>query len=368
MSNEPALALPKARRAVVVWLWLCVFALLTMIVLGGVVRLTGSGLSITVWQPIMGAIPPLSDADWEHAFSLYRQSPEFRHVNPDMTLAGFKTIFWPEYLHRLLGRSIGVLVAVPCVVFLMQGALGRRLVRRLVVLFALGGLQGLFGWLMVASGLVDLPHVSHYRLTLHLGMGFLLFGYATWLAIEQTLGGFVVSEGWPGLRRAVAAFTGLAALTALSGGLVAGLRAGHAFPTFPLMAGAWVPTGLTALSPAWRNGFDNAITVMFQHRVLGIGVLVFALGLAWACRALRVPRHARLGFDLIVAAVALQVTLGITTVVMHVPVAIAAAHQGNAALVLAAALYTSYALTRWPEHVGLPTGLRASPGALPQAT
>ncbi|MCC6899828.1 MAG: COX15/CtaA family protein [Polyangiaceae bacterium] len=368
MSAPPALALPKARRAVVIWLWLCVLALLTMIVLGGVVRLTGSGLSITVWRPIMGAIPPLSDADWDHAFSLYRQSPEFRHVNPDMTLAGFKTIFWPEYLHRLLGRTIGVLVAVPCVVFLAQGALGRRLVRRLVVLFALGGLQGLIGWLMVASGLVDLPHVSHYRLTLHLGMGFLLFGFATWLALEQTLGGFVVSDGWPGLRRGVVAFTAFAALTALSGGLVAGLRAGHAFPTFPLMAGAWVPTGLTALAPGWRNGFDNPITVMFQHRVLGVGVLVFALVLAWVCRTRRVPRHARIGFDLIVVAVLLQVTLGITTVVMHVPVAVAAAHQGNAALVLAAALYTSYALTRWPEHVDLPDGLAAPPGALPQAT
>ncbi len=368
MHDSPTPALPRARRAVVVWLWLCVLALFSMIVLGGVVRLTGSGLSITVWQPILGAVPPLSDADWDHAFGLYRQSPEFRHLRPDMDLSAFKAIFWPEYLHRLLGRSIGVLVAVPCAFFLYKKVLGRRLVRRLVLLFALGGLQGLMGWLMVASGLVDAPHVSHYRLTLHLGLGFLLFGYATWLAIEQTLGGFVITGGWPRLRRAVVAFTAVAGVTALSGGLVAGLRAGHGFPTFPLMAGAWVPAGLTALSPTWRNGFDNVITVMFQHRVLGVAVLVFAIAMAIAARTSAVPRHARIGFDLVVATVLGQVALGIATVLMHVPVAVAAAHQGNAALVVAAALYTSYALGRWPEQVELPHGFRSTPDAVPQAT
>lgn len=368
MSEETAKPLPPARRAVVVWLWLCVLALLTMIVLGGVVRLTGSGLSITVWEPLVGTVPPLTHADWERLFALYRQSPEFQHVNPDMDLGGFQTIFWPEYLHRLLGRTIGVLVALPCVYFLVKGQLGRRLVRRLVLLFALGGLQGLIGWLMVASGLVDRPHVSHYRLTLHLGMGFLLFGYASWLAIEQTFGGYVVTGGWPRLRRALTAFTVLAAVTALSGGLVAGLKAGHAFPTFPLMAGAWVPAGLLALEPVWRNGFDNVITVMFQHRVLGIVVLAFALGLRWAAHKSHLPRHARIGFDLILATVLVQVSLGIATVLMHVPVAVAAAHQGNAALVLGAAIYASYALRRWPEDVKLPEGIQLAPSALPQAT
>jgi len=348
----------------VVWLWLCVAALLTMIVLGGVVRLTGSGLSITVWEPIMGALPPLSHAEWERLFALYRRSPEFRQVNPNMDLAAFQGIFWPEYLHRVLGRSIGVLVAVPCVVFLWRGFLGRQLVRRLVLLFALGGLQGLIGWLMVASGLVDAPHVSHYRLTLHLGMGFLLFGYATWLALEQTLGGYVVTDGWPRLRRTLVAFTALAAVTALSGGLVAGLKAGQAFPTFPLMAGAWVPAGLLALAPTWRNGFDNAITVMFQHRVLGVSVLVFATVIWVAARKGGLPRHARIAFGLILLAVLLQVTLGIATLLMHVPVSVAAAHQGNAALVLAAALYANYSLRRWPEGVTPPADVRVSSTAL----
>lgn len=368
MNESTPSSLPKASRAVVVWLWLCVAALFAMIVLGGVVRLTGSGLSITVWEPIMGAVPPLSHADWERAFTLYRQSPEFRHVNPHMDLAGFQSIFWPEYLHRLLGRTIGVLVAVPCVWFLWKGRLGRRLVRRLVLLFALGGLQGLVGWLMVASGLVDAPHVSHYRLTLHLGMGFLLFAFATWLAIEQTFGGYVVSAAWPRLRRALDAFVAFAALTALSGGLVAGLRAGHAFPTFPLMAGAWVPDGLVAMAPAWRNGFDNVITVMFQHRVLGTCVLALALVLAVAARRAGVPRHVRIGFDLVAAAVLLQVTLGIATLLLHVPVAIAAAHQGNAALVLALSLYASYALRRWPDDVELPAGQEVSGPVAAQPT
>ncbi|MBK7585603.1 MAG: COX15/CtaA family protein [Myxococcales bacterium] len=365
MSIAPAPALPSARRAVVVWLWLCVVLLLTMIVLGGVVRLTGSGLSITVWEPIVGTLPPLDHAAWERAFSLYQQSPEFRHVNSDMDLAAFQRIFWPEYLHRLLGRSIGIVVALPCAFFLFKGWLDRHTVRRLVLLLLLGGLQGLAGWFMVASGLVDAPRVSHYRLTLHLGMGFLIFSYAAWLALEQTLGGFVVTEGWPRLRRALGLFTALAALTALSGGLVAGLKAGHAFPTFPLMAGELVPTGLLALTPTWKNGFDNVITVMFQHRVLGTAVLAFAIGLAYAARKAELPRHARRGFDLILAAVLLQVTLGITTLVFYVPVALAAAHQGNAALVLAAALYAAYALRRWPAHVKPPAGASVSPQANP---
>jgi len=357
MSIEPHVSQQRGRRAVAIWLWACVAALFTLITLGGIVRLTRSGLSITVWEPIAGALPPLNGAEWEKAFALYRASPEFKYVNHAMDLEGFKSIFWLEYLHRLLARSIGVLVAVPCAVFLLKGFLHRKLGRHLIALLTLGGLQGLIGWLMVASGLVDAPHVSHYRLTLHLGMGFLIFGYAFWLAVEQSFGGFVVQDGWPGLRRATAAVATLVSLTVLSGGLVAGLKSGHAFPTFPLIGGQLVPDGMLSAQPAWRNFVDNTITVQFQHRVLATLVLGCVIALWWQARRAAVPRHARIAFDLMLAAAVVQVTLGITTLLLNVPVSVAAAHQANAALLLASTLYASYALRRWPVDVRLPDGV-----------
>lgn len=354
MSTETSASERPGRRAVAAWLWVAVAALFALIVLGGIVRLTRSGLSITVWDPIMGAIPPLDQAAWERAFALYRESPEFQRVNHGMDLEGFKSIFWLEYLHRLLARSMGVLIAVPCAFFLWRGWLHRRLVRHLAVLLVLGGFQGLLGWLMVKSGLVDAPHVSHYRLTLHLGMGFVIFGYAFWLAMEQAFGGSIVRDGWPTLRRATTSVAVLAAVTVLSGGLVAGLKSGHAFPTFPLIAGQWVPDALLADDPVWRNFVDNTFTVQFQHRVLATTVFVAVIALAWYARRLQVPRHVRLAYDLMLAAVMAQVTLGITTVLFHVPVALAAAHQGNAALLLASMLHASYAIRRWPTDVPAP--------------
>jgi cytochrome c oxidase assembly protein subunit 15 len=353
MSNEPAESERPRRRAVAIWLWTCVAALFALIVLGGVVRLTRSGLSITVWDPIMGAIPPLNHAAWERAFALYRESPEFRDVNQHMDLAGFQGIFWLEYLHRLLARSIGLLVAVPLGVFLWRRMLSKQLVRHLVVLFLLGGLQGLIGWLMVASGLVDAAHVSHYRLTLHLGMGFLLFGYAVLLAARQTFGPRVVRER-TGLHRATLALTVLAAVTVLSGGLVAGLKSGHAFPTFPLIGGQLVPDGMWAAEPAWRNFVDNTITVQFQHRLLATIVFVSVCALWWRARKADLPRPARRAFDLALFVVSVQVALGISTLLLHVPVALAAAHQGNAALLLGVLLFANFALGRWPRGATAP--------------
>jgi len=364
MSIDPAESERPRRRAVAIWLWTCVAALLALIVLGGVVRLTRSGLSITVWDPIMGAIPPLDHAAWERAFELYRQSPEFRDVNRHMDLAGFKGIFWLEYIHRLLARSIGLLVALPLGVFLWRRMLDKRLVRHLVILFLLGGLQGLIGWLMVASGLVDAAHVSHYRLTLHLGMGFVLFGYAVLLAAWQTFGPRVARPS-TGLERATRALTVLAAVTVLSGGLVAGLKSGHAFPTFPLIGGQWVPDGMAAAHPLWRNFVDNTITVQFQHRVLATLVFVSVCGLWWWARKAQLPRPARLAFDAALVVVCIQVALGISTLLLHVPVALAAAHQGNAALLVGVLLFANFALGRWPREVALSDTAKAAPGETP---
>jgi cytochrome c oxidase assembly protein subunit 15 len=340
------------RRAVTAWLWVCVAMLFAMIVLGGVVRLTGSGLSITVWEPIVGTIPPLNHAAWERAFGLYRDSPEFRLVNRDMSLESFQSIFWFEYFHRLLGRSIGLLLVVPCAYFLYRRLIDRKLVRGLIVLLFLGGLQGLVGWIMVASGLADAPRVSHYKLTLHLGLGLLIFGYAVWLALNETFGRAARGE-WTSLRRATLALTVLISVTILSGGLMAGLKAGYAFPTFPLMAGQLVPDGLFAVDPLWRNFVDNVVMVQFQHRLLALSVLGGVIALFVVAR--RVSR-------LLLGAATLQVVLGISTLVFHVPIALAAAHQANAALLLGAALYANYALVRWP--IRQPAPVPSVPDAL----
>jgi cytochrome c oxidase assembly protein subunit 15 len=319
------------RRAVAVWLWIVAASLWAMIVLGGVVRLTGSGLSITVWDPIMGAIPPLSHADWERAFALYRESPEYRLKNLGMDLGSFQTIFWFEYFHRLLGRLIGVILGVPLFVFAIKRWLDRRLIKWLIGLFLLGGLQGLVGWYMVKSGLSDMPRVSHYRLTLHLGLGLLSFAITVWLALEQSFG---ASRG----RRSTAWLVGAVFFTALSGGLVAGLHAGHAFPTFPLIAGHLVPPGLLALEPFWRNFLDSALTVQFQHRVFALLVLGFVIASWWKARG----SSGRRAFDLVLALVLFQVALGICTLLFHVPTLLAAMHQGNAALLIAASLFAHH--------------------------
>jgi cytochrome c oxidase assembly protein subunit 15 len=324
------------RRIVAVWLWTVAACLWAMIVLGGVVRLTGSGLSITVWDPIMGAVPPLSHADWEHAFSLYRASPEYKLRNLGMDLGSFQTIFWFEYFHRLLGRFIGVLLGVPLIAFALKRWIDRRLALRLGFLFLLGALQGLAGWYMVKSGLSDAPRVSHYRLTLHLGLGLLSFAITVWLAIEESFGRVAA-----GLAR-TRALCGFVFFTALSGGLVAGLHAGHAFPTFPLIAGYWIPPGLFAIEPFWRNFLDSALTVQFQHRLLAFGVFGFVVVSWWKGR----HSPAKRALDLLLGVVLVQVTLGILTLLLDVPTALAAAHQGNAALLIAASLFTHHRSAR----------------------
>ncbi|MFO0727653.1 MAG: COX15/CtaA family protein [Myxococcota bacterium] len=325
------------------WLAIGAALLLAMIVLGGTVRLTESGLSITEWAPILGTLPPLSAADWDRAFSLYQASPQFRLVNSGMDLEGFKLIFWPEYLHRLLGRVIGLWFSLPLAWFAWRRMIDRRLFRGILLLIGLGGLQGLVGWLMVQSGLVDAPRVSHLRLTVHLGMGLLLFAATVWLALSLERGSALPVHG---LRKHTGLLTALVFTVILSGGLVAGLRAGHAFPTFPLMAGAWVPDGLLSLSPAYTNLFFNSLTVMFQHRVLALITVGVAWALGWRAQRAAISAEARRAAWWVAGLATVQVGLGIATVLLHVPVLLGALHQGNAALLLASTLVLHRAL-RW---------------------
>ena len=332
------------RTAVGIWLLVCCVAIYAMVVLGGVTRLTGSGLSMVDWRPITGILPPLNPEQWEQAFALYRESPEFQKVNSGMDLDGFKGIFWLEYFHRLLGRLIGILFLAPLIWFIARGRIDRALAPKLAAMFVLGGLQGLLGWYMVKSGLVHDPHVSPYRLTAHLGLALLIYGYLLWTAMDLLMPSGRADRRQPpaGFRRYARLLSGLVFVTLLSGGFVAGLKAGLAYNTFPLMNGRLVPEGLFVLDPVWRNFFENITTVQFDHRVLAITLFSLVVGLWLLGRRTELPGTVRLGLNLLLAVVLVQVALGISTLVMFVPVPLAAAHQAGAVAVLSVSLFVSH--------------------------
>ena len=338
----------RSRKSIATWLLVCCALVFAMVVLGGATRLTHSGLSIVEWQPIVGAVPPLNAAQWEEAFAKYRATPEYAQVNAGMTLDGFKGIFWLEYFHRLLGRLIGVVFLVPLLYFLARKRIAGVLAWKLGAIFFLGGLQGLVGWYMVKSGLVDDPRVSQYRLALHLGLAFVIYGAMLWTALGLREGarGTAAAIGADGLRRLSVAITITVALMVITGAFVAGIRAGLAYNTFPLMNGHVVPPEIFMLEPWWKNFTSNMATVQFDHRAFAwlLAVLVVALWIK-AMRAVTSPR-VRLLAHVLVAAVALQVSLGISTLLLAVPVALGVAHQGGALVVFTIAVALNYALSQ----------------------
>jgi cytochrome c oxidase assembly protein subunit 15 len=346
VAKSPMVPLAERNRhvSVGVWLLICCLAIYAMVVLGGVTRLTGSGLSMVEWRPVTGILPPLSHEQWEETFSLYRQSPEFQKINRGMDLEGFKGIFWLEYLHRILGRTIGAIFLVPLLYFIIRRRIEKPLVPKLIVMFVLGGLQGLLGWYMVKSGLARDPHVSQYRLTAHLGLAFVIYAYLFWVALDL-LAPISRSSGDAtarGFRRLSWTVTGLVFLTVLSGGFVAGLKAGLAYNTFPLMGGQLIPDGLATLSPVWKNIFENVTTVQFDHRLLAT-LLFFLVTWLWLLgRKTVLSRSARLGLHLLVLALLVQITLGISTLLLVVPIPLAAAHQAGALALFTLALFVSH--------------------------
>ena len=307
-----------------------------MVVVGGITRLTESGLSIVEWQPLSGALPPLSAADWDALFARYRDSPQYRQVFAGMGLEGFKHLFWWEYAHRLLGRVIALVFLLPYLYFLIDRKLSKALSWQLAGIFVLGGLQGALGWYMVESGLVHDPRVSHFRLTAHLGLAFAIFAAQFWIGIGLLRPAKASQGKLRGFPLLVAA---LVYLMALAGGFVAGLRAGHAYNTFPLMNGHLVPPEAFMLRPWWRNFLWNAATVQLVHRSIFwlLLVLVPWLWLRLRRTGARIAAHHLLGMFL------LQATLGISTLLAAVPVPLAAAHQAGAVLLFAAALWTAHA-------------------------
>ncbi|MGQ0592553.1 MAG: COX15/CtaA family protein [Gammaproteobacteria bacterium] len=336
---------PAPRRAVAVWLLLVCAAIALMVVLGGVTRLAHAGLSIVEWRPVTGVLPPLSDAQWEQAFAAYRQFPEYQQLKRGMGLSQFKSIYWLEYLHRLWGRLIGVLFLLPFLWFLARRTISGVLAVKLVGMFLLGGAQGVLGWYMVKSGLADRPDVSAYRLSAHLGLALLIYGYGLWLALGL-LGAGTERPASGRLRTFVAALIGVVGITILSGGFVAGLDAGFAYNTFPLMGGQLVPEGLWLLEPVYRNFFENPVTVQFGHRVLATLTLLLIAVFWLRAGSAPLPARARLACRGLLGAALLQVGLGIATLLLVVPLPLAVAHQAGAMLLWTAALWTAAELGR----------------------
>jgi cytochrome c oxidase assembly protein subunit 15 len=324
-----------------------VFAIL---VVGGVTRLTHSGLSIVEWQPIVGVIPPLDQAEWDETFEKYKKTPEYQQVNHQMTLDEFKGIFFWEYWHRVLGRLIGVVFLLPFLYFWLRGKIEPSLVPKLLGIFILGGLQGAMGWYMVKSGLVDDPRVSHYRLTAHLSLAFLIFVAMFWVALGL-LAERARSAHEAGVRQLQRMGFWLAILVGymvVTGGLVAGIRAGKAYNSFPLMNGHLLPPESFILDPWYLNFFNNMALVQFDHR-FGAWLLAFLLPwFWWKIRSAAVSSTARLVATLLLVVLFVQIGLGIATLLLAVPVGLGAAHQGGAMVVLGLLLWLNHELRLAP--------------------
>ncbi len=347
----------KRRRIIAYWLFVVAFMVFAMVILGGVTRLTHSGLSMVDWKPLTRWLPPATQAQWQHLFDLYRESPEFRKINFDMDVEGFKGIFWLEFLHRVWGRVIGVFFFLPAIFFIASRWVDRPLGWKLAGMFVLGGLQGVLGWYMVKSGLIDRPDVSQYRLVAHFGAALVILAFMLWVAMDLL---------WPKRHpidengkappwRFAVGLAALVFLTALSGAFVAGLDAGLAYNTFPLMDGSFIPQGAFASNPFWLSFFEDMTTVQFNHRILAEAAFLLILFFWFKTRGANIQPRARLAAGMMALTALVQVILGISTLLLAVPTSLAAAHQAGATVLFACALWTAHAMRPRPLNTRLLT-------------
>ncbi len=345
--GPPGNARARGHGPVVAWLLGVAGMIWLMVAIGGATRLTGSGLSIMEWAPLSGTLPPLSEAEWQRLYDLYRTIPQYELVNRGFGIEGFKQIFWLEWFHRLWGRLIGLAYLLPLLWFWARGRIPAGYGPRLFGLLLLGGLQGAVGWFMVASGFeAERTAVSPYRLVIHLGLALVLYAAVLWTALSllPARGAGEVAPGRRGVRRMAQAAAALLVPTMLAGGFVAGLRAGFDYNTFPPMEGRLVPAGYAALSPAWLNLTENIAAVQFNHRLLATLALLAALGVALAGWRRLPPGGARRACLALGAATALQYGIGVGTLLLVVPVWLGTLHQAVAVLVLTAALVALHRL------------------------
>ena len=324
-------------KNVALWLLFIVFMVFMMVVVGGATRLTESGLSIVTWKPISGIIPPLSEADWLAEFSFYKHSPQYKIENFAMTLEAFKGIFWWEWGHRLLGRLIGLVFLLPMGWFWIKNQIPTGYKPRLVLLFILGGAQGLLGWYMVKSGLIDEPAVSHYRLTAHFSLALVILAYALWLAL--TLLKPIPAKTTKALKVLTHISMTMLIAQILMGGLVAGLKAGFIFNTWPLMGDTFVPEHLLGFDPWYRSFIDSAVTTQFDHRIGAYLLVILGFILVYKARSDEVSKPVKTAVSIVAATILGQATLGILTLINEVPVALGTAHQGGGVATLIALVY-----------------------------
>jgi len=334
----------KSERPIALWLLVVAFMVFCMVVLGGATRLTHSGLSMVEWRPLMGILPPWGDVAWQEVFAKYQLYPEYQKINKGMTLPEFKQIFYFEYSHRVLGRLIGAAFALPFLFFLFTKRITKRRLPSLVGLFLIGGFQGLIGWWMVKSGLVEDPDVSHYRLTVHLGVAILIFGALIWVALDifRTDAGKGPTGGSrpSGLAKVVVL---VVFVQMLLGAMVAGLDAGFIYNTFPDMNGRWLAEDIWHMTPGWINPLENPATVQFNHRIGGYLAAILVLLLWW--RGLKSGfEAARVALHITLVLLIIQFLLGVLTLILVVPLSLGIAHQAVALLLFAACIYTAHKL------------------------
>uniref|UniRef100_A0A3P9HFA3 Cytochrome c oxidase assembly homolog 15 (yeast) n=1 Tax=Oryzias latipes TaxID=8090 RepID=A0A3P9HFA3_ORYLA len=358
-SPTPAATVPSAATNRIVGRWLlgCSGLVVGAVVLGGVTRLTESGLSMVDWHLVREMKPPQTQEEWEAEFFKYKQFPEFKILNHEMTLPEFKFIFYMEWGHRMWGRLVGLAYILPTIYFWRKGYFTRSVKGKVLGLCGFVFFQGLLGWYMVKSGLeekqdsYDVPRVSQYRLSAHLGSALLLYTASLWMGLTMLLPAhkMVESKRLMQLRRFAKGTGGLVFLTALSGAFVAGLDAGLVYNSFPKMADKWIPDDLLAFSPTLRNFFENPTTVQFDHRILGISSLAAITGLYLFSRRMVLPRRAKIAISLLATMAYTQVALGISTLLLYVPTPLAATHQSGSVALLTFAIWVLAELRRMPK-------------------
>lgn len=332
----------SSNRPVAIWLAITCVTILVMVMVGGITRLTDSGLSIVEWKPLMGAIPPMSEEQWVEVFEKYKAYPEYKLEKSHYTLSEFKVIFFWEYFHRLIGRLIGVIYFIPFAIFLVKGNLSRSLKWKLAIGFILGGLQGLMGWYMVKSGLIDRPDVSHFRLAVHFGLALFIVGYLFWIFMDLT--DFKKNQRVrdPLLTKLTLGFLVLLVIQITYGAFVAGLDAGIGYNTFPKMNGHWIPRQILFIEPAWLNFLENPAALQFTHRMLGWLVAFVSLALFVLSRVRDLASTQKNIFSLVSVMVLIQFLLGVATLVLKVPLSLASAHQMGACILLLLTLRALY--------------------------
>jgi heme a synthase len=331
-------------KPMVIWLFYGCFLIFLMVVIGGITRLTRSGLSIVEWDVVMGTIPPLNKQQWMEMFDKYKQFPEYQKLNYHFTLSDFKSIFWWEYIHRLLARLIGIIFIVPFVYFWAKGKISKSLMPKLLIILALGAFQGFLGWYMVKSGLVDDPFVSHYRLAIHLMAAFVTFGFTFWVALDELYRPKMDAIPCKGLVRANWIFFVVLTIQIIYGAFVAGLKAGYVFTTWPKMGDSWMPEAVTAMRPLYVNFLEGLAGIQFIHRNLAY-LLIILVGYIWfIARKYPLTKAQKWAVNLLVGSTLAQVVLGIFTLIYAVPIALGVIHQGWAFLLVTFNLFLLHRL------------------------